>query len=64
MHGDRDVTGTIRKWAPRWTRHQPDCRYVVVPGAGHVANQDNPAFVNRVLLDFLDEVRGRAQEPA
>jgi len=28
---------------------------VVIPLAGHNANQDNPEFFNRVLLDFLAE---------
>jgi 3-oxoadipate enol-lactonase len=28
---------------------------VIVPGAGHNANQDNPTFFNRLLLEFLEE---------
>jgi len=54
-HGDHDTTGSIRKQAPVWAAHEPDVRYVVIPEAGHNANQDNPAFFNKALLDFLHE---------
>ncbi len=54
-HGDQDNTGTIRRDAPKWAAYEPDVRYVVIPDAGHNANQDNPAFFNRLLLEFLRE---------
>jgi 3-oxoadipate enol-lactonase len=54
-HGDHDNTGSIRKQAPSWAAQEPDVQYVVIPDAGHNANQDNPAFFNRVLLEFLRE---------
>ena len=53
IHGDRDRTGTIRRDAPGWASREPDVEYVVIPEAAHNANQDNPAFFNRTLLDFL-----------
>ena len=31
----------------------PNARFEAVPGAGHVANLDNPAAFNRLLRDFL-----------
>jgi pimeloyl-ACP methyl ester carboxylesterase len=31
----------------------PDARLVVIPGAGHVANLDQPEAFNRAMLDFL-----------
>jgi pimeloyl-ACP methyl ester carboxylesterase len=34
----------------------PHARHVVVPGAGHAANLDQPAVVNRELLQFLDSL--------
>lgn len=52
-HGDQDRTGVIRRDAPKWAAYEPDVQYVVIPDAGHNANQDNPEFFNRVLLDFL-----------
>jgi 3-oxoadipate enol-lactonase len=54
-HGEQDRLGNIAKIAPDWAARDPNCRYVIVPGAGHNANQDNPAFFNRLLLEFLDE---------
>ncbi len=54
-HGDQDRTGTIRRDAPKWAAYEPDVQYVVIPEAGHNANQDNPLFFNRVLLEFLRE---------
>ncbi len=52
-HGDRDNTGTVRKSVATWAAQEPGATYVVVPDAGHNANQDNPEHVNRVLLDHL-----------
>jgi 3-oxoadipate enol-lactonase len=52
-HGDHDGTGSIRKQAPNWAAYEPDVKYVVIPDAGHNANQDNPDFFNRVLHEFL-----------
>ncbi|MFC4550465.1 MULTISPECIES: alpha/beta fold hydrolase [Halorussus] len=54
-HGDADETGTIARDAPAWAEKEPECRYEVIPDAGHNANQDNPEFFNRVLLEFLEE---------
>ena len=34
----------------------PDARRVVIPGAGHSANIDNPEAFNRALLDFLGQL--------
>lgn len=53
LHGDHDRTGTIRRDMPSWAETEPNATYAVIPDAGHNANQDNPVFTNRVLLDFL-----------
>ncbi|MCA9969126.1 MAG: alpha/beta hydrolase [Anaerolineales bacterium] len=53
LHGDGDSRGTIRRDMPRWAAAAPHAVYHVIPSAGHNANQDNPEFTNRVLLDFL-----------
>lgn len=55
VHGDHDTTGSIRKLAPVWAAYEPDMRYEVIPHAGHNANQDNPVWFNRLLLEFLRE---------
>lgn len=39
--------------AADWARREPDCRYEVIPGAGHNVNQDEPGAFNEVLLGFL-----------
>ncbi|RQG98947.1 alpha/beta fold hydrolase [Natrarchaeobius oligotrophus] len=54
VHGEHDATGTIARDAPSWADRVPNCRYEVIPNAGHNANQDNPEAFNRVLLEFLD----------
>lgn len=54
-HGDQDRTGNIARTAPAWAARDPYCRYEVIPEASHNANQDNPDFFNRVLLEFLAE---------
>lgn len=54
-HGEHDETGIVAKAAPDWADREPNCRYEVIPDAGHNANQDNPDVFNRVLLTFLEE---------
>jgi 3-oxoadipate enol-lactonase len=53
-HGDQDRAGTIRRDAPRWAASDPLIEYIVIPEAHHNANQDNPRFFNRILLEFLE----------
>lgn len=53
-HGDEDaVDGGMAKGSSAWAKREPNCRYEVIPDAGHNANQDNPAYFNQVLLDFI-----------
>ena len=54
-HGEHDRVGNVAKVAAEWAAREPDCRYEVIPDAGHNANQDNPAFFNRMLSDFLGQ---------
>lgn len=53
MVGDQETTGNIRRAMPLWAKHEPDCRFVVIPKAKHAANLDNPDFFHQTLLDFL-----------
>jgi 3-oxoadipate enol-lactonase len=53
MVGDKDATGNIRKVMPVWANGEPDCRFVVIPNAGHVANLDNPDAFHTTLMNFL-----------
>ncbi len=52
-HGEHDGTGNIPKDAPGWAASDPRIDYVVIPDAGHNANQDNPDAFNRELLRLL-----------
>jgi pimeloyl-ACP methyl ester carboxylesterase len=52
--------GNSRKQAPGWAAYEPDAQYVVIPNAGHHANQDNAPFFNALLLGFL---RARVLDP-
>lgn len=54
-HGEHDRTGNIARTAPAWAARETHCQYHVVPNAAHNANQDNPEFLNRVLLQFLED---------
>jgi len=55
MHGQYDRTGSIKRDMPHWASTEPFASYYVIPEAGHNANQDNPAFTNERLLDFLHQ---------
>lgn len=55
-HGQHDRTGTIAKDGPRWAATDPRIDYVVVPEAGHNANQDNPQAFNSALIRFLERL--------
>ena len=52
-HGQFDTWGNVQLVAPLWAQRDPQSHYAIIPLAGHNANQDNPAFFNAVLLDFL-----------
>jgi pimeloyl-ACP methyl ester carboxylesterase len=56
-HGQNDRVGfgVIKQQARAWTARDPNAHYVVVPKAGHNAHQENPAYFNKVLLEFLYE---------
>lgn len=52
-HGDGDRTGDIRRIAPAWAAKSPNCKYVVIPDALHMAPMDNHTFFNQLLLEFV-----------
>lgn len=51
--GEEDKLGNIAKAMPRMARRE-EADLVVVPGAGHCSNMDEPEFVNGAILRFLD----------
>ncbi len=56
LHGDQDKVGTIRRDMPIWAKMENQVTYQVIPDAGHNANQDNPQFTNRAVLEFLHQI--------
>lgn len=61
VHGEHDRLGNIAKDAPKWAARDPNCKYVVIPNAGHCSNQDNPEFFNRTLLEWLRTLNMEAE---
>jgi 3-oxoadipate enol-lactonase len=57
-HGAQDrANGNVySKQAKAWAAREPNCRYEIIPNAGHTAHMDNPAAFNAMLLDFLKEL--------
>jgi pimeloyl-ACP methyl ester carboxylesterase len=53
VNGEHDDLGSIARHAAAWAAAEPRARLEVLPGAGHNANQDDPAAFNRVLREFL-----------
>lgn len=60
IRGERDTAGAIKKQAPVWAAREPQCRFVVIPDAGHCSNQDNPERFNQVVLEYLAQHSGLA----
>jgi len=54
--GADDRIGDIAGGAGGWAARDPMVEHVVVPGAGHASNQDNPAAFTAALVAFLDRV--------
>lgn len=52
VRGEQDKLGNIAKDAPIWAARD-NALLVIIPDAGHMSNQDNPAFFNRVMMEFL-----------
>jgi pimeloyl-ACP methyl ester carboxylesterase len=55
--GASDNLGNISKVAARWHARDPRSTLTTIPDAGHVANMDNPAAFNAIMLEFLTTAR-------
>ncbi|MED7924411.1 alpha/beta hydrolase [Nonomuraea sp. LP-02] len=60
IRGERDRTGDIASAMPRWAAAE-GVEEVVVPDAGHIANQDNPRVVNEAIETFLAAIEAPGQ---
>jgi pimeloyl-ACP methyl ester carboxylesterase len=54
--GDQDRTGRVRDYSERWAEREGR-RFKIIDDAAHNANMDNPKEFNRVLSEFLDEIK-------
>jgi len=52
IRGERDRTGDIARAMPAWAAAE-GVEEIVIPGAGHIANQDAPEAVNAAIEGFL-----------
>ncbi len=57
--GERDVPG-FREMAAVLARRIPGAQYRVVAGAGHMINMEQPAVVNELLAQFIDQLPSAA----
>jgi 3-oxoadipate enol-lactonase len=64
LHGDADRMGDVVDSMRTWAARDGRAEYVVVRGAGHASNQDNPAAFNAALLAFLGRVHAPAESSA
>lgn len=55
--GGREVIYDPNSAIDRATRFIPNIQAAIVPGAGHLPSAEQPAVVNRYILDFLNEAR-------
>ncbi|MDD4923280.1 MAG: alpha/beta hydrolase [Dehalococcoidales bacterium] len=53
--GEFDKTGTIKQHLPDWPKYYPGSRVAIIANAAHVANMDNPADFNRLMLGFIEQ---------
>jgi pimeloyl-ACP methyl ester carboxylesterase len=56
VHGADDQVGDIVSGSGEWAVRDPMIEHVVIPGAGHASNQDNPPAFTAALTAFLDRV--------
>ena len=54
--GADDRVGDIVAGGAEWAARDPLVEHVVIPGAGHASNQDNPAAFTAAVAAFLDRV--------
>ena len=54
--GADDRVGDIATGSGEWAARDPMVEHVLIPGAGHASNQDNPAAFTAAVAAFLDRV--------
>ena len=55
VYGDHDLA-IIKNMSIKWHANQPGSKLQMVKNAHHIANQDNPEEINRILVNFLESI--------
>ena len=55
--GEKDKTGNIVKSMTNWPKKDKNAILKIVPNAGHNANMDSPEYVNRLIVDYLTNIK-------
>ena len=55
--GEKDKTGNIVKSMKNWPKKDKNDILKIVPNAGHNANMDSPEYVNRLIVDYLTNIK-------
>jgi pimeloyl-ACP methyl ester carboxylesterase len=63
INGEHEIA-LVRRKSAEWHASAPESQLAVIPEAGHIANQDNPAAFNRVLESFLAGLASDTAKPA
>lgn len=53
--GEFDKTGKVKKYCEMW-HAKTGSELVIISGAGHNANVDNPELMNRTIEDFIEKI--------
>ena len=53
----KDKTGNIVKSMKNWPKRDKNDILKIVPNAGHNANMDSPEYVNRLIVDYLTNIK-------
>jgi 3-oxoadipate enol-lactonase len=53
VYGEHDKLGNIKKAMKKWAERDNQSKYGIIPYAGHVSNQDNPEYFNKMMMEFL-----------
>lgn len=54
-YGEKEL-GYIQKASRKWHESVPDSKCFKIKNANHILNQDNPEDLNKVLIDFLEDI--------
>ena len=63
INGEEEISFVSTR-SEKWDQEVPNSQRVVIPEAGHIANQDNPAGFNEAVATFLRSLQHDSGDPA